>query len=251
MSGKYPRRWGEAILCPLYKGGSLNDLNNYRGISLTSVLSKIFTKILNNRLIIWAEKSGLFFENQAGYRKGYSTIDQIFCLNSIIQKYLSKKGGRLYAIFVDFSKAFDRVPHCLLWERLINDGVHGRILIIIRNMYNTLRSCVKTREGLTGFFPCEIGTRQGCMLSPFLFTIYLNELILELRNEGESGIFINENIGYIQTLVYADDLVCVADTVGNLQKQINIIQNYCKNWGMKVNLDKTKIVVFRNRGPCR
>ena len=89
------------------------------------------------------------------------------------------------------------------------------------------------------------------MLSPFLFTIYLNQLILELRNEGENGIFINENIGYIQTLVYADDLVCVADTVGNLQKQINIIQNYCKNWGMKVNLDKTKIVVFRNGGPCR
>ena len=143
---------------------------------------------------------------------------------------------------MDFSKAFDRVPHSLLWERLINDGVHGRILIIIRNMYKTLRSCVKTREGLTGFFPCKIETRQGCMLSPFLFTIYLNELILELRNEGENGVFINENIGYIQTLVYADDLVCVADTVGNLQKQVNIIQNYCKNWGTKVNLDKTKLL---------
>ena len=249
--GIFPARWGEAILCPLYKSGNIHDVNNYRGISLTSNFSKIFTKILNNRLVKWAEDNNLLYENQAGYWKGYTTADHIFCLQSLIQKYLSKSGGRVYALFVDFSKEFDRVPHHLLWKRLLDEGVHGRILGVIRSMYKTLCSCVKTSEGLTEFFPCRIGTRQGCMLSPFLFVLYLNLFIRDINAEFNNGIFVTETAGKIQLLLYADDIVCISDTVGRLQQQINKLENYCLKWGMKVNLNKTKVIVFRNGGPLR
>ena len=123
-SGIYPNRWCEAILCPLHKNGSVNEVGNYRGISLLPVLSKVFTKILNDRLVKWAENHKLQKEEQAGYRKNYSKIDQIFSLQPLCQKYITKKKGRFYVLFIDFTKAFDTIPHNLLWYKLIKSGVH-------------------------------------------------------------------------------------------------------------------------------
>ena len=133
----------------------------------------------------------------------------------------------------------------------MDEGVHGRILGVIRSMYKTLCSCVKTSEGLTEFFPCRIGTRQGCMLSPFLFVLYLNLFIRDINAEFNNGIFVTETAGKIQLLLYADDIVSISDTVGRLQQQINKLENYCLKWGLKVNLNKTKVIVFRNGGPLR
>ena len=80
--------WCNAMLVPIYKKGDVNNVNNYRGISLLNVLSKIFTKILNNRLVEWVESENLLFQEQKGFRRGQSTIDQVFILNTMIQKYL-------------------------------------------------------------------------------------------------------------------------------------------------------------------
>ncbi len=93
------------------------------------------------------------------------------------QKYLSKQRGRFYVSFVDFSRAFDSIPYCHLWYQLITEGIHGNILKVLISMYSNLKSCVKTQNGLTEFFRCLIGTRQGCMISPFLFILYIMELI--------------------------------------------------------------------------
>ena len=114
LTGEYPNIWCKAIICPIFKSGNPHQPSNYRGISLLCTLSKVFTKIINSRLVKWADENEKRQEEQAGYRKGYSTIDQIFNLQSIVQKYLCKKKGRCYVIFVDFSKAFDTIPHCLL-----------------------------------------------------------------------------------------------------------------------------------------
>ena len=176
-TGYYPQSWCDAIIMPLYKKGNHNDVENYRGISLLSVLGKLFTKIANNRMVQWADAKDKFYEEQAGYMKGKSTIDHIFTLYAMSQKYTSKKKGRFYVVFIDFSKAFDSIPHLHLWYRLINQGIHGRLLNVLRSMYAKLRSCVLTQQGLTDFFQCFVGTRQGCMVSPLLFILYLNELL--------------------------------------------------------------------------
>ena len=142
-TGKYPSEWGKAILQPIYKKGNKDDPTNYRGIALLIIVSKIFTKILNNRLNEWADLLQKIDEEQAGFRRGYSTADQIFNLQSIIQKYITKKKGRCYVLFVDFATAFDSVPHSSLWFKLVNSGIHGNILIVLRSMYAVLKVVLK------------------------------------------------------------------------------------------------------------
>jgi hypothetical protein len=250
-TGKFPEQWCKAVLVPIHKKGKLSDPNNYRGIALLSVLGKIFTKIINSRLVYWAEENEIQKEEQAGFRKGYSTVDNMFVLQSLVQKYCSKKGGRFYVVYVDFSKAFDTVPHALMFYQLISKGVHGKVLKVLRSMYGSLKSCVRTKHGLTDFFNCSKGTRQGCMLSPFLFSLYVGELVTMFEEAGCQGTFIDETVPNIAALLFADDVIAGADSVGRLQSMINVISAFCDRWGLIVNLAKTKVMVFRNGGPLR
>ncbi len=139
-------------------------------------MSKVFASTLNVRLTKWTIDNEVIDESQAGFRAGYSTIDNMFTLQSMVQKYLSKQGGRFYCLFVDFSKAFDRIRHDKLWESLILKGIGGKYLRALQSMYSNLSACVKTTCGLTAYFPCQIGTRQGCVSSPLLFSIFINDL---------------------------------------------------------------------------
>ena len=146
------------------------------------------------------------------------------------------------------SKAFDWIPHDCLFYRLIKEGVHGRMLKVLQSMYEKLRSSVRVEGGITKYFTCNIGTRQGCMLSTFLFSLFINQLIYELK---PYGIYLNEMCQNINILLYADDIAICADTVGRLQAQINCLERFCKMWGMKINLKKSKVMVFRNGGIIR
>ena len=246
-NGIYPENWSKSMIVPILKKGDKNNTDNYRGISLINVISKIFTKILNARLVKWAGTNQKMHREQAGR----STIDQIFVLNALVEKYISRKKGRFYTVYVDFSKAFDSIPHLNLWFRLINNGIHGNILCVLRSMYSQLKSCIFTGEGLSEFFGCTVGTMQGCMLSPFLFIFYLNEFIEFCKNSSCQGIYVDENAPNILMLLFADDMVECGDTVGKLQSLINKLSEYCKNWGLSVNLSKTKVMVFRNGGIIR
>ena len=107
----FPDFWGESIIVPVHKSGNKLDPSNYRGISLINVMYKIFSNIIYDRLYVWAEEFNKIDESQAGFRSGYSTVDNIFTLQSLIQKYLSKPNGRFYVLYVDFKKAFDGLNH--------------------------------------------------------------------------------------------------------------------------------------------
>jgi hypothetical protein len=250
-TGQFPDMWCEAIITPLHKKGSRNEESNYRGISLLSCMGKIFTKVLNNRLMDWAELHNKLDEGQGAYRRHRSTCDNIFNLYAMTQKYLCKKGGRFYCEFIDFSQAFDSIPHQKLWYRLITEGIHGRILKIFRSMYSKLKSCVKTPGGLTMLFSCLKGTRQGCMISPLLFILYINILAAMCSQSGNHGIYMNETYPSVHLLMYADDLAMINDTVGRLQAELNTLSTFCRNYGLRVNNTKTKIMVFRNGGTLR
>ena len=92
-SGIVPESWGYSIVCPILKKGSTADPNNFRGVSLINSMFKIFTNILTNRLNEWTEKYNVIYESQAGFRSNYSTIDNVFTLQSLVKKHISKKGG--------------------------------------------------------------------------------------------------------------------------------------------------------------
>ena len=109
--GLFPTSWDSGIIVSIFKGGIKTNPGNYRGISPLSNLSKIFTSIINQRVMLWSEQEKIIGQCQAGFRQGKSTIDRLFILKTLIDKHLFRKRGHFYCLFVDFSKAFDTVNH--------------------------------------------------------------------------------------------------------------------------------------------
>ena len=106
-NGEYPDLWTQDIIVPIHKKGDTDVPDNYRGVSLLSILGKCYTAILNKRLYDWLEDNDKIYETQAGFRRGYSTPDHVFTLCAMTQKYISRRGGKLYVAFIDLRKAFD------------------------------------------------------------------------------------------------------------------------------------------------
>jgi len=246
-TGVYPLSWTKSVIVPLHKKGCVNDPNNFRGISLTSILGKAFTSILNNRLQQWAEINELIPEEQGGFRRGYSTVDNIYTLHSIVQQYLYRK-KKLFVAFIDFQKAFDTIDRQSLWMALRNNGINGRMLTVLKAMYISVASCVRCANGYTDFFECPKGLKQGCNLSPQLFSYLSCEIMKAIKREGKHGVQLMPDLTEVFMLLFADDMVLVSDTVLGLQNQLNILSRKADDLGLKVNLDKSKIVVFRLGG---
>ena len=140
------------VIIPLHEKGDLENTDNYRGISLLSVISKCYTCVLNTRMKEWMEENEKIIESQAGFRHGYSTADHIFALSAIVEKCLSKKGGKLYVAFVDLQKAFDSVHRVSLFESLVRAGLSGTFLNTLKAMYESVVSCVRVNNHNTEFF---------------------------------------------------------------------------------------------------
>ena len=158
--------------------------------------------------------------------------------------YLSKEKGRFYSVFVDFSKAFDSIPHKHLFYSLLHGNLHGssRVITLLRNMYSKMKSCVQTENYLNDDFDCNIGTRQGCQLSPLLFVLYVNELIHLVEENNCQGIYVDEHNPNVTMLLYADDLVLLGDQIGRVKKLLNVLSEFCYKWGLQVNMSKTKSI---------
>jgi len=247
-SGYFPSNWSKGIIVPVFKKDNPNDVNNYRGITLVSCFSKIFTGILNKRLSTWAENNNIVSDAQFGFKKSSSTVDAIFVLNAVIQKILTEK-GRLYCAFVDLKKAFDSVYLNGLWLKLFRMGVNAKMLRIIRDMYNKVKSCVKGCNSFSEFFDCAIGLKQGEVISPILFSLFLEDLELFMSDNCECGLTIDDMTFIL--LLFADDMVILGNSIEDLQNSLNKLSEYCTKWGLEVNAGKTKIMVFRKRGRLR
>ena len=130
---------------------------------------------------------------------------------------------------------------------LIKNGRHRKMLKLLRDMYSNVMASVKTKQGFTKPFECKSGVRQGCLLSPELFILFINELERMLKLSESKGINVWEATEVL-LLMYADDIVLIGEAIIQLQRKINILEQFCRKYGMKVNLDKTKVMVFRNGG---
>ena len=150
--GNYPEPWTKGYITPIHKGGEASDPNNYRGITITNCLGKLFNKILDNRLNKFLEKNGIINSCQLGFTKKAGTSDHMFILKTIIDKYCKTKEGRVYACFVDFQKAFDTVIHTGIKIKLLQNGISTHFYNIIKSMYSQSKSCVKIKDGITDFF---------------------------------------------------------------------------------------------------
>ena len=247
--GYYPLAWTEALVFMLYKKGDAGDVNNYRSISLLNIMSKLLSSILQKRLYKWCSSFNVLSENQFGFRPGRSTVDCIFIHNTLVQYHLTRKRRKLYVCYIDFSKAFDCVSWEILWYKLECLGIsrESRFLKLLRAMYREVSCRVITPWGLTSKIQLFRGVRQGCILSPLLFAIFIDDV-----KEWLSGDALHEfsfQDGCVLThLLFADDLALFSQSVIGLQRMINKLSAYCEKYAMKINVDKTKIVVYRNGG---
>ena len=248
-TGMFPLKWAKAIVVPLYKKGEVTEADNYRGVSLLSITSKIFTGILNRRLYNWAEDNDKISKEQAGFRKSYSTIDHIFTIYSMASNCLfGRRRSKFYVCFVDFKKAFDTVKRDRLWDILGRQGVSEKFLNSVKAIYNRVTAVVRYGSEVSGEINCPMGVRQGCLLSPLLFSLLISELAQEIAEGGRQGYQFSPGLEEIFALLFADDIALVATTPQGLQNQINNLRRGAERLGLIVNLDKTKVMVFRKGG---
>lgn len=252
-SGIMPNVWLEGTICPIYKNkGDPKLVNNYRPITILSCLGKLFTSVLNSRITKFFDYNETILENQAGFRKGYSTTDHIFVLNSLLEIMKSRK-QKLFCAFIDFSQAFDSIWRAGLWHKLLFNSVDGKFFRIVVNMYENIKSCVKINNEASALFASECGVRQGENMSPMLFALYLNDLETFLLSSGVETLDLeirNEELHlYLKLLLllYADDTVIISNNAENFQKCLNEFHDYCQMWKLNVNYNKTEIVFFHSR----
>ena len=172
-TGQFPDSWTEGIIVPLFKSGDNREPGNYRGITLLSIFSKVFTTIINKRLTEWVEGNGTIFEGQAGFRSGYATVDNIFTLHACIQKHLQKRKGKLYVAFVDFQRAYDSINRNKLFLILSSYGLGGRILNCLKGIYKEVRACVRSGNLLSEKFMMPLGPKtRMCLESSYVLHVY-------------------------------------------------------------------------------
>ena len=249
-TGLIPASWTEGLIVPIYKNkGSKEDPNNYRPITLLSCIGKVFTSLLNERITNYLSENELLKETQTGFRQNYSTLDNLLTLQLLIN-YLKSKKKKLFCTFIDFSKAFDNVWRIGLWRKVLDIGISGKIFRVILNLYKNIKSCISINGEHSSFFTCDKGVRQGENLSPLLFSIFLNDvenyMILNNAPGVACSVVETDIVLFIKLyiLLYADDTIVMSENPAELQYMLNIFQNYCEEWELSINIDKTKVIVF-------
>ncbi|KAL6724337.1 hypothetical protein Aduo_019234 [Ancylostoma duodenale] len=236
-----PEKLAFAKTILLYKSGDPTDVANYRPISLLSTIYKVITKALNNRLEKTANNLAILPQEQAGFRKHFSTIHHIHTLN-MLHKKSHEFNIPAYAIFIDFKKAFDTVELSAIWQALESFDVDDNLIKAIQLLYPNGSAAVKIGE-----FQAELniqrGVRQGDPLSPLLSTITL-QYALNKMNFCDRGFKINGKP--LPYLAYADDIVLLSNDRHELENMARDLTETSKQIGLTINFEKTKWMKLNN-----
>ena len=244
-SGVIIPEWIVGLIVPIHKKGQKSEPSNYRGITLMSCLGKLFMAILNKRLLQYTMQNKILSESQLGFIAGNRCSDAHIIINNIVRKHCHKNKAKLFCSFIDFSKAFDTIPRDILFRKLQSYGINGRFFNIIKNIYNDDQACVKIHNQCTKTFKINQGVRQGCVLSPLLFNIFLADLAKQL-DSMENKVKIDDK--EINALFWADDIFMFAKDETTLRKMLKILEDYSFENKLEINTDKTKTMVMNKTG---
>ena len=218
------------------KKGSSTDKNNYRPIAITCVLSKVLELLILEKCSNCLKTSC----HQFGFNNACSTDDCIFILKEIIN-YYNTSGTPVYTCMLDSSKAFDRVNHHHLFFKLLQHGMPKIVVRLLKAWYSAQLLYVKWDGVLSQPFHVTNGVRQGGVLSPKLFNIFLEELSVRLVKKGV-GCFINDYC--FNHICYADDIIITAPSSVALQELLYVCEEYAKEFEMLYNCKKTICMKF-------
>ena len=234
---EFPDAWKSAQVKPLFKSGAKSDLNNYRPISILPILSKILEKHVHDSFNAYLNHYKLILKSQSGFRKQHSCETALVC---IIDKWLKalNDGFIVGVVMVDFRKAFDLVDHKVLLEKLKSYKCSDSTIRWFASYLNDRRQKVALNGETSSFQNVTCGVPQGSILGPLLFLLFINDLPISLRNVVSS------------TDMYADDTT-IYDIQNskhavehNLQSSMFLLEQWCKQNGMVLNTDKTKVLLI-------
>jgi hypothetical protein len=235
--GYCPDNINIGLICTIIKDSSQSNQNieNTRPITLSETLAII----LEHFILIYLHKR-ILHRHQFGFRQRSSCLHAVFTLREIMEE-VKEKGKNAYAVFLDFSKAFDKVNRVKLLYKLMHH-LDPRIWLLVKNYYNSLTLYVQDNNGnISVPFKSKVGVKQGGPASPDLFNDYINKLIIMLETCRETY-----KLGglYKGVMVYADDTTLVCDSIESLNKCIKIIEDYCDQYDIIINAKKTKCMIF-------
>jgi hypothetical protein len=234
-----PHNWGTGVVVNLYKAGSSTDPGNYRGITLISMVRKLFSTMVRLRL----EKKVELHESQCAFRRNRSCIDHIYTLAQLVHES-GATNRSMYAFFLDMKKAYDTVWREGLFYKLKQKGVKGKMWRVLLDLFSKSNSSVRVAGEMSDGFPLQVGVGQGDPLSTLLFDIYIDDLLESLHSEeAPEGICISD-AAEIRALTFADDVACLNHDAQGLQACINHVGEWLKKWRMHANTQKSVVMVF-------
>ena len=237
--GYVPDKFGDGIIIPLIKDktGDINSIDNYRPITLTPIVAKVFETLIMDL----CESKLVTDELQFGFKKGVGCNDAIFTLKTIINHFTSGRSS-VFSAALDIRKAFDRVPHGKLMDHLRKMRLPSYIIDVLSDWYDKLQAVVRWNGVLSRPLSVPSGVRQGGILSPALFNIFINTIIIRLRIADigchVKGLFAGCFI------LYVDDVILLSPSVLGLQRMLDVCYSTCTDLGLKFNGMKSHCICF-------
>ena len=220
------------------------NVANHR-VTVAHAFAKLFSFILLNRLTKFIELKKLISPKQIGFMKGMRTSDHIFFLQTVVEKIVRKKKKKLFAVFIDFKKAYDTVDRSTLMNRLKHLGINGIFLRNILGMYMKTEYSIKLKHGYTRPIDSNLGLKQGCPLSPMLFNLYIDDIDNVFDDTCDPITIQNERLNHF---LYADDLVILSQSNEGLQKCIDKVFEFSESKHLTISVKKSKTMVFNISG---
>lgn len=239
ISGKIPNDWKTAVVTPLSKNkGDETDMNNYRSISVLSPIAKVFEKIIYNQIFNYFNSNKLLVDNQHGFRPGRSCETALHGIISQMLKVLSERLIALY-LFIDFKKAFDTVDSIILLLKMKWYGFDNKSLDLIKNYFLHRKQIVRIDEYSSSPRNVILGVPQGSVLGPLLFLIFINDLVLYLK-EFEAKLFADDTT---LSLVNRE----IAELLHKFSISIKELTEWCKYNRIDINWLKTEAMFITNK----
>lgn len=238
VSESIPADWKKGLIIKLPKKGDLTKCGNWRGITLMSVAAKVLGKVLIARISDGVDAK--LRKEQAGFRQGRSTIEQIFVLRNIVEQAIEWNSS-LYVCFVDYEKAFDSVDRETLWKIMESYGIPPKLIRMVKAMYDGNQCAVVDVTGPTGWFDVKSGVKQGCNMSGFLFLLVI-DWIMRRTLEGDNTGIRWKLWSKLNDLDFADDIALLSSTRQQIQQKVSSLSNNSKATGLRINSAKTKLL---------
>ena len=255
VTERSPQDWKDAIIVPVFKNkGSRLECGRHRGISLLSIPGKVYALILLTRVSKCMEATVL--ENQAGFRKHRSATDQLFILSQVL-------GGAfefripVHTCFVDLLKAYDKVNRDALWLVCERSGLSPKVLRLLQDLHSNTHSSVRAYGCLSKPFVTNNGVRQGCVLAPALFAIFLDYVVRFAFADTSDGVTLRYTVDgqlrvtpirrgqidlLLQILLYADDMAIVCHSAEGLERLVFALERATQLFLLPINQSKTKLL---------